>query len=489
MSKLLSDVISACGAQIEVADIPVKDLRIDSRAVNKGDVFLAVKGQLGHGSTYISAAIEQGAAAVLTDKKVDVDADVPIIFIERLGELLGDLSHYFYNQPSEKLKVLAVTGTNGKTSVAWFLMHALNHLGESHGQKAGYIGTLGVGTKGELDTLKNTTPSVVDVHRLLAGFLLQGMTHVCIEVSSHALDQGRIEGVYVEQALFTNLSRDHLDYHETMVNYAKAKYQLFDHFCSEQAIINKDDSCGQEWLSQGVNSSEIITYGISADADWKAGNIISNECGLRFDMSFGEGTIHVDSRLMGRFNVENLLLVAASLHAMTVSMNDIATVLNQLEAVPGRMDVVDLNVGDQATWVVDYAHTPDALSSVLSSLRSHVSGRLFCVFGCGGDRDKGKRALMGQAAEQASDVVIITDDNPRYESPKAIVEGVLAGMKEQHEVVHLRSQALKHAKHLSQTGDVILVAGKGHEDYQEIEGVRSPYNDIETIKAMYEVAA
>ena len=485
MAKQLSDVINACGINHEVIDCEVNDLRLDSRMIVAGDVFVAVKGQLGHGAEYIEAAIDNGAVAVLTDKHVSIESTVQIIYVEGLTQLLGDLAHNFYNKPSEKLKVLAVTGTNGKTSVAWFLMHALN----ANGQKAGYIGTLGAGIVDALDQLGNTTPSVVDVHRLLAGFVLQGVTHACIEVSSHALDQGRIEGVFVEQALFTNLTRDHLDYHKTMGNYAKAKYQLFDHFCSEQAILNADDACGQEWLSQGVNSSEVITYGIKSNANWKAEGIISDEKGLRFDMAFKNELIQINSNLMGLFNVENLLLVAASLHALSIPIADIELVLNQLKAVPGRMDLVTLNGGDLATWVVDYAHTPDALSSVLSSLRNHVSGQLFCIFGCGGDRDKGKRALMGQAAEQFADVVVVTDDNPRFESPEEIVEGILAGMHEPHEVLHLRSQAIKHVMQMSEAGDVVLVAGKGHEDYQEVNGIKNQYNDAETIRAMYEVAA
>lgn len=485
MAKQLSDVINACGINNEVIDCEVKDLRLDSRMVLDGDVFLAVKGQSDHGANFIDAAINNGAVAVLTDKKLLTEVKVPVIFVDGLAEKLGDLAHNFYNKPSEKLKVIAVTGTNGKTSVAWFLMHGLNFVG----QKAGYIGTLGAGVIGEMEPLNNTTPSVLDVHRLLAGFVLQSVAHVCVEVSSHALDQGRIEGVFVEQALFTNLTRDHLDYHETMGNYAKAKYQLFDHFCSKQAILNVDDDCGKEWLQQGVNSSEVITYGINSNADWMATDIVSDEKGLRFDMSFNNQLIQINSNLMGLFNVENLLLVAASLHSLSVPAKSIESVLNNLKAVPGRMDVVNLNETNLATWVVDYAHTPDALSSVLSSLRSHVSGQLFCIFGCGGDRDKGKRALMGQAAEQYADVVIVTDDNPRFESPVEIVEGILAGMHEPHEVLHLRSQAIKHVMQMSEAGDVVLVAGKGHENYQEVNGIKNHYNDAETIRAMHEVAA
>lgn len=485
MNKSLQPLLRAFAQDVDVSDVAIKDLRLDSRKVTTGDLFFAVQGQSTHGISYLDQVVAAGAVAVLTDKEVEHEVAIPVIHVPKLSTLMGDVAHQFYGSPSEQLKVLAVTGTNGKTSVAWFLAHALNQ----QGQKAAYLGTLGAGFLNALTPLLNTTPSVLDVHRLMASFIAQGATHVCMEVSSHALDQGRIDGVFVHQALFTNLSRDHLDYHLNMEQYAEAKFQLFDLFCSQSAIFNADDVVGQEWLKRSINSGQVLSYGIKTPADMQAKNISSQASGLHFDLCYENKKMPIDSPLMGLFNVENLLLVASSLSALGVEIEQLPQLIQSLQAVPGRMNVVENHKPIGATWVVDYAHTPDALASVLKSLRHHVAGQLFCIFGCGGDRDKGKRALMGQAAEQHADVVILTDDNPRFESPDAIVSGILAGMSKPHEVIHQRKQAIKHVMHMSQAGDVVLVAGKGHEDYQDVNGVRNHYNDEETIQNLLGVAA
>lgn len=485
MNKSLQSLLQACAQDVVVSDVVVKDLRLDSRKVEPGDVFFAVQGQGGHGLSYIDQAVQAGAVAVLTDQEFEGEVAIPVFYVPKLFRVMGDVAHEFYGAPSEQLKVLAVTGTNGKTSVAWFLAHAL----DQQGQKAAYMGTLGAGFLTGLMPLLNTTPSVLDVHRLMASFVAQGATHLCMEVSSHALVQGRIDGVFVHQAMFTNLSRDHLDYHHNMEQYAEAKFQLFDLFCSQSAILNADDVVAQEWLKRSINSGQVLSYGIKAMADVQAKNISSKSNGLRFELCYKNKKISIDTPLMGLFNVENLLLVATSLSALGIQTEQLPQLIQSLQAVPGRMNVVKNQNKKGATWVVDYAHTPDALTSVLQSLRLHVTGQLYCIFGCGGDRDKGKRALMGQAAEQHADVVILTDDNPRFESPDAIVSGILAGMSNTHEVIHQRKQAIKHVMHMSQAGDVVLVAGKGHEDYQEVNGVRNHYNDEQTIQHLLKVAA
>ena len=485
MNKQLHDVLNAFSVKVDVADCEVNNLQIDSRKVNAGDVFVALPGTQAHGLTFVEQAIAAGCVAVLYDQcENHIESEVPVIHVPNLADILGDVAHQFYGRPSESMKVLAVTGTNGKTSVAWFLMQALNQ----SGHKAAYIGTLGTGTETVWESSVNTTPSVVDIHRLMASFVEQQVTHVCMEVSSHALHQGRINGVFLDQTMFTNLTRDHLDYHQTMSAYAEAKFQLFDQYASSSAIINSDDETGAQWLQRELNASAVYSYSIKSDADWCAVDVKTGGAGLSFTVKNQSSEIQVNSSLMGLFNVENMMLVAASLGTMGTPIEMVGSLLSSLKAVPGRMNVISGDVV-QATWVVDYAHTPDALASVLKSLKKHVKGQLICIFGCGGDRDKGKRALMGQVAESWSDVVIVTDDNPRFESPERITNDIVLGMVEEPVVIHQRRLAIAHVMEVSQAGDVVLVAGKGHEDYQEIEGERTHYNDAETIQELFEVAA
>lgn len=483
MDKMWSSVCGFFKRRSTGDDCVVNDLQMDSRSVQKGDVFIAIQGVDLHGLSFLSQAIERGAVAVLSDRSIPA-CPVPCMVINDLKAQLGQLADAFYGQPSRKLAVLAVTGTNGKTSVAWFLAHALNAMG----QKAAYVGTLGTGLVNDLNSSINTTPSVLKIHQSLAAYVEQGVTHVAIEVSSHALDQGRLDGVRIKQSLFTNLSRDHLDYHKDMNGYAEAKKRLFTEFHSQIAVINADDAIGASWLSQALNCDMKHSVAIKAKADWRVSDILANETGLTFDVVTQGEQLTIETPLMGRFNVENLLLVMAAVQAEGCALHQMPQVIKSLVAVPGRMQVVH-DVNNNKTWVVDYAHTPDALQSVLTAMRDHVKGRLWCVFGCGGDRDAGKRSLMGQAAEQGADVVVVTSDNPRTESPEAIIDDVLQGMERVPHVVVDRKAAIEHAHQKSQNGDVIVLAGKGHEDYQEVLGVKHPFSDVAVIEAVMQEAA
>ncbi len=483
MDKLWSEVAAILSFPFDGEDFMVSDLQMDSRLVQAGDVFVAVQGQGGHGMQYLEDAVNQGAVAVLTDRKM-AQCPLPLLVVDDLAEQLGDLAHHFYNQPSKQVKVLAVTGTNGKTSVAWFLMHGLNAMGH----QAAYIGTLGTGFADQLEAGSNTTPSVIKLHQLMRQLADQGATHVCMEASSHGLHQGRLNGLVIHHAMFTQLSRDHLDYHKNMAAYGAAKKMLFTKFESQLAIINGDDVCGQAWLADTLSSQATQSYGFNEGFDWVARSIEPHREGLAFVVHHQGNQVTINSPLMGLFNVENLLLVMASMHALGSTLTHLQSIIRQLPGVPGRMEVIVDN-DKRLTWVVDYAHTPDALDSVLKSVRHHVSGRLWCVFGCGGDRDAGKRALMGRAAWRASDEVIITSDNPRTEDPQSIVDDVLEGIEQPVRVELDRKKAIQMVRALSDSGDVVVVAGKGHETYQEINGVRHPFSDTQVIQDLMEVAA
>ncbi len=483
MNKNWHDVLLLCGQPVTGDNFAVKDWQLDSREILPGDVFVAVAGETAHGSAFVEHALQQGAVAILSDRQLDC-LPVPVVVLEDLLERLGELAHCYYGMPSEHLGVLAVTGTNGKTSVAWFLVQGL----KVKGIKAAYIGTLGAGLINDLRPIGNTTPSVLTVHRLLSKFVELGVQYVAMEVSSHALTQGRINGVRCQHSLYTNLSRDHLDYHHSMADYEGAKKRLFTDFSCALAVVNADDEVGRSWLVDGINAKQVESCGVDYVADWRATDVVYEIDGLRFNLQYKSNSVPVKCFLMGRFNVENLLLVAASLHGLGITLAELSDVLSQLPTVPGRMDML-FDEEKSITWVVDYAHTPEALNSVLAAIRAHVKGRLWCVFGCGGDRDHGKRTLMGQAAVQGADKVVVTSDNPRTEPSETIIEDIINGIKLKVKVIVDRKQAIQWTAGQSVKGDVILVAGKGHEDYQEINGVKYPFNDARIIKQIMEQAA
>jgi UDP-N-acetylmuramoyl-L-alanyl-D-glutamate--2,6-diaminopimelate ligase len=471
----------------EHGDIVVSGLTLDSRDVHAGDVFVALAGARHHGIEFADAAVERGAVAILSESRAPSpgsrDSSPEIIWIDDLRQQLAGIAARFYGDPSGSMTLVGVTGTSGKTSIVQMLAQAFTHLGK----RAATIGTLGAGLHGSLQAGERTTPDVIRVHGLLARFRDAGATHVAMEVSSHALDQHRVDGVHFDVAVFTNLTRDHLDYHGTMEAYGAAKARLFAWPELRAAVVNVDDAFGRELAAKPSESARVLRYGIeSADAEIRAHDVHTHSEGIDFHLvtPWGEAAVH--SMLLGRFNVANLLAVTGVLGALDVPFARIRAALESLQPINGRMN--RLGGGALPLVVVDYSHKPDALEQVLGALRAHCDGRLICVFGCGGERDTGKRPVMGAIAERLADVVIVTDDNPRGEDGDAILAQILAGMRTpDHATVERdRARAIGLAIAQADTGDVVLIAGKGHETYQEYAGTKRPFDDLAVARATLE---
>ncbi len=481
----LDRLLDGVAVSPDVNDIVVSGLTLDSRSVRAGDAFVALAGARQHGIEFAPSAIERGAVAVLAEAPMVADAQLaaPVVWVEHLRGHLGRIASHFHGDPSASMLLVGVTGTNGKTSTVQLLAQALAHLG----RRTATIGTLGAGLHGAITTGERTTPDVIRVHGLLAEFRAAGATAVAMEVSSHALDQHRVDGVHFDVAVFTNLTRDHLDYHGTMEAYGEAKAKLFEWPDLRAAVINVDDGFGRELAARTPMGTRLLRYGIeSADADVRARDVRTHSEGIDFELIMSGSAGQVRSRLLGRFNVANLLAVAGTLAALDLAFEKIVETLEALEPVTGRMN--RLGGGATPLVVVDYSHTPDALEQALTTLRAHCDGRLICVFGCGGERDAGKRPLMGAIAERLADLAIVTDDNPRGEDGDAIVAQIVAGMRAPgHAVVERdRARAIRFAIEQARAGDVVLIAGKGHETYQEIASTRRPFDDLQVARAALE---
>lgn len=460
----------------------IRELTLDSRKVRPGDLFLAVPGRSRDGRLHIADAVARGAAAVAYeagDVALPGAPGVELIAVKNLSEQLSAIAGRFYGEPSRSLRVVGVTGTNGKTSVTQLLAQALDRLGEP----CGLIGTLGNGFHGRLSQSLHTTPDPVGVQATLAELKKQGAEAVAMEVSSHGLDQGRVAALDFDVAVFTNLSRDHLDYHGDMAGYGAAKARLFCHPGLRCRVINLDDAFGRQ-LAATPDAARLIGYSIEDRSAWlHCRETHFDDHGLRAHLVTPGSEGILQSSLLGRFNLSNLLAVVGALLGMDYPLDDILKVIPQLQAPAGRMQ--RLGGAGRPLVVIDYAHTPDALEQALAALRPHVRGRLLCLFGCGGDRDPGKRPLMGEIAQRLADGVWITDDNPRSEEPQAIRQAILAGL-EQPEKAHCvagRGQAIAELIAQASAEDVILLAGKGHEDYQEIHGERLPFSDLQEAEA------
>lgn len=461
------------------SSVLIRELTQDSRNVRPGDLFLAVAGSGTDGRAHITDAIARGAAAVAYEAEGAPeiqDSAALLIPVQGLQAQLSAIAGRFYGEPSRALTMLGVTGTNGKTTVSQLFAQALDLLGES----CGVIGTLGNGFPGRLADSGFTTPDPIGLQAALSDLKHAGAGSVAMEVSSHGLAQYRLAAVDLDIAILTNLSRDHLDYHGTMAAYAEAKARLFAWPSLKARILNLDDAFGEqlaaEYAGQGVK-----TYSLSRnDADLYCREIRFGKQGVEAAVVTPQGEAWLRSPLLGRFNLSNLLAVVASLSALGYALGDIVAVLPRLQAPAGRMQTLIRE--DAPLVVVDYAHTPDALQQVLQALRPHVAsgGRLVCVFGCGGERDTGKRPLMAQVAEQQADWVLVTDDNPRHEPAAQIRADILAGFTNADAVQEFDDRALAIATAIGQSkaGDVVLIAGKGHEDYQEVAGVRQPFSDV-----------
>lgn len=468
-------------------DLAVTGLVMDSRQVQPGDAFVAIAGFGAHGLGFVQQARARGAAAVLFEPPAPADLPAPVdaIAVPGLRSRLGQMGNTFHGAPSHALTMVGVTGTSGKTSTVQMLAQAFELLGE----RCGTIGTLGVGLHGQEVATGFTTPLVLPMHQMLADLRDAGARVVAMEVSSHALDQGRVDGVHYDIAVFTNLTRDHLDYHGDMAAYGAAKARLFQRQGLQAAVINIDDAYGAQLLAalpatvRGIG----ISAGNAATAEVAASDIELNARGIRFDLRIGAQKAKVQSPLLGRFNIDNLLSVAAVLHARGHAFEAILAILPQLAPVAGRMNRLGGD-GRLPLVVVDYSHKPDPLEQALQSLRAHLDGRLICVFGCGGDRDRGKRPQMAAIAERLSEQVYVTDDNPRTENGDAIVADILAGFASMQNVVAERDRrhAITAAIAEASADDIVLIAGKGHETYQEINGVKHDFDDLAVARAALE---
>lgn len=452
-------------------EIPVYGIHSDSRSVRQGDVFLACQGIKSHGIDYVADALAAGAVAIVYDASSTAapaaTPDIPLIAVENLGKHLGSIANRFYAAPSAAVRVIGITGTNGKTTVAWLIAQCLERLGE----RCGYIGTLGAGI-GTVDMgACMTTPATIELQAQLAAFRDAGATFTALEVSSHALAQNRVDGVAFDTVLFTNLSRDHLDYHGDMQSYGDAKARLFAEYSARQRIINLDSEFGAQLAERC--GQDVIT--VSTQFDRVANgrpfvfvrSVVANARGSQVQVvsSWGEGAIALP--LPGDFNVANAVIVLALLLSQGVPMNEATAVLGEVSAPPGRMQRVPGRSGAAAVYV-DFAHTPAALDVVLRALAAHCRGRLWCVFGCGGDRDAGKRPQMGRIAERRAQRIVITSDNPRSENPADIIKAIAAGLEHPDNAVLIEDRATAIAWTIASAAadDVVLIAGKGHEDRQ-----------------------
>ncbi|MCP3871373.1 MAG: UDP-N-acetylmuramoyl-L-alanyl-D-glutamate--2,6-diaminopimelate ligase [Gammaproteobacteria bacterium] len=489
LGELLSDfpIPASC------RDRSIGSLAMDSRQVHENGLFLACSGGSQHGLDHLSEALESGAVGVLyepDERWVQEKAerlsteDAPLIPVPNLGKRVSEIAGRFYSNPSQHLDVIGFTGTNGKTSCTHFLARAL-----APDTPCGIIGTLGNGFPDALEGGTHTTPDPVQLQALMSDLLARGARAVAMEVSSHALEQGRAAAIRFDTAALTNISRDHLDYHGSMERYAKSKKRLYDTPGLSSAVLNINDSLGCELAKALPTDLTRIGYGSGEkhgvidrlDSYVWATGIETSLSGMRISIesTWGGGELH--SPLLGRFNASNLLAVLAVLLHREYSLEEAVRRLSTLRTVPGRME----SFGGAALplVVVDYAHTPDALEHVLAALRDHVEGRLICVFGCGGDRDRGKRPQMGGIAESLADGLFVTDDNPRGEDPDRIVREILAGMKTPGDarVIHDRALAIRTALEESRAGDLVLVAGKGHEAVQQVGDRRIPFSDCDQV--------
>ncbi|MEQ1801170.1 MAG: UDP-N-acetylmuramoyl-L-alanyl-D-glutamate--2,6-diaminopimelate ligase [Gammaproteobacteria bacterium] len=478
-----------------VTDAPARDvvdITLDSRTAVRDGLFIACRGTRQHGLEFVGDALRAGVGAVAWEPATATPAPalppgVAGVAIPRLRDQLGEVANRFFARPSEALGVTGITGTNGKTTTAWLVMQAIARLGGS----AGYVGTLGHGLNGRLRAAELTTPDCISFHRQLRELADLGATHVAAEVSSHALDQERVAGVRFATVAFTNLSRDHLDYHPDLAAYGAAKARLFA-LGAGTAVINLDDPFGRELAGRLPAGTRLLGVTLAGANNAAAGGDTLRAAlgalaadGLVLDLRFGGQQARLQSPLWGRFNAENLLVAAGILLGSGWPLDRVAGALGACVAPPGRMERVTGAPGHPAV-LVDFAHTPDALQKALAAVREHCTGEVWCVFGCGGDRDRGKRAPMGAAAVACADRVIVTDDNPRSEDPQQIIADILAGAPslDRLQVVPDRAAAIERAIRLARPGDAVLVAGKGHETVQVAGQTRLPFSDVAVARAV-----
>ena len=464
---------------------PVKALVSDSRKAMPGVVFAAYPGEASDGRRYLAQAIANGVDGVLweTDHfQWDPALTISNAGVAGLKTRIGEIAAHIYGEPSRKLHMVGITGTNGKTSVAHWIAQAMTRLG----QKTAILGTAGNGFPHALTPALNTTPDAIELQQRLANYLHQGAVACAMEVSSHGLAQSRVNGTHFNIAVLTNLSRDHLDYHGEMDNYAAVKARLFNWPGLEWVVLNVDDAFGRQ-LEGLTRPARVAGYGFNRGAV-VANKLQLSQSGMHMEVHTDWGNAELEAPLLGRFNAANLLAVLTTLLVSGIPLNEACAALAHIVPPPGRMQT--LGGGEHPLVIVDYAHTPDALEKVLETLREIAQqGRLICVFGCGGNRDSGKRPLMGRAASLGADEVWVTSDNPRNEDPQSIIAAVLQGMSGEPRIEPDRARAIFEAIGNARCGDVVLIAGKGHEDYQEIAGERVAFSDVAVARKALEAWA
>jgi UDP-N-acetylmuramoyl-L-alanyl-D-glutamate--2,6-diaminopimelate ligase len=465
------------------ARMVINQLTLDSRTVTPGDAFVAVPGESVDGRRFMDQALTRGASCILAEAAdLDAIADERVVPIGRLREQLGVLAARFYGTRQAETLLLGVTGTNGKTSVTWFLRDALSALGNP----CALIGTLGTRFAGASFAGARTTPDVLSLHRVLADFRQRGAKACAMEVSSHALVQGRVDGIPIRVAIFTNLSRDHLDYHGDMESYFAAKARLFARAEVTLAVINRDDEHGRKLLDRLSPAVRAVTFGRHKKVDARVIDCQPDRQGMTVRVAVADEVLACRLPLYGEFNLSNVLAVVASLYGLGYGVDAIGEALAALTPVPGRMEPVTSATGP--TVLVDYAHTPDGLEKALEAARTHFDGDLWCVVGCGGNRDTGKRPQMAAIAERLADHVMLTSDNPRDEEPQSIINQMVAGLTVPEKATQEidRARAIAEVIHRAGNEDLVLICGKGHEDYQEIRGQRLPLDDRLLAKAALE---
>ncbi len=479
----LSTLLQGIAAVPSVFDVTIHGLKTDSRKVGAGDAFVALSGARTPADHYLGQAIAAGASVILLESlqagECYESEGALVVPVENLRDRLGKIADRFYEHPSQRLRLIGITGTNGKTSVSHYIARLL----QETGTPCGVIGTLGYGMPDALQEASHTTPDVVQVNRVLSKIIAQGGRAAAMEVSSHALDQGRVDGLTVTGAVFTNLTRDHLDYHGSMEAYGAAKARLFEREELHFAVINFDDPFGRQLYEQLDGKCDRVRYSLhEAQTELWLTQISQTNGGFTATVDGLWGAFEVSASILGSFNVSNLLAAMATVLSLGVPLDRVQVAVGRLEPPPGRLEPFAGANGVRV--VVDYAHTADALNNALAALRPHVTGRLICVFGCGGDRDTGKRPEMAGEAERGADLVFVTDDNPRSEDPAAITDQILKGFTSPEDVtvIHDRAEAIRQAIALAQPGDIVLIAGKGHEAWQEAAGQRIPFSDAEQVR-------
>lgn len=463
-------------------DTEINDIQTDSRAVKAGDLFICLPGHTQDGHLYAPQAVEKGAAALVVERRLELAVPQLIVKSSRLA--MAVLADAFFGQPSQTVKLIGITGTNGKTTTTYLIERILQDAGHS----PGVIGTVERRFAGQSQPMARTTPEALELQRYLAEMRDAGTDYCAMEVSSHALEQGRVKGCRFRTAVFTNLTQDHLDYHGSMERYAQAKGLLFSRLGNEYgteegerayAVLNADDAASETFAA--MTAAEVITYGVDSPADVRATNIRITAHGTSFHVETFRGEADITLRMAGKFNVYNALAAIAAALLEHVDLSQIKASLEALPGVPGRVEAVQ--AGQPFAVIVDYAHTPDGLENVLKAVKEFAVGKVICVFGCGGDRDRTKRPIMGQISARYADYSLVTSDNPRSEDPQRILADIEAGLQadsvsaDRYELVEDRRAAIQKAVEMASPDDVVLIAGKGHETYQTIGGVNYDFDD------------